>query len=242
MIQDITVVTYLTENHAKWLPHWCKQLSSQTIRGFHLILIFHNWNPDKEDVHKWLSTLDGDIYSNLSIYSHYGERNIGDVIDFALTKVQTTYFAHWDVDDEFHPERLERQARLLEARPEIDFLGTRMLGFTGNVPEEMRDSAYVKENEPNASATTTADIYHCLVEKQQNCLGHSSMIYKAAAMKKIGGFSHLHVRTDPLGRSPDMETWKKALMAGYKFYRMKDLLCYWRLDSSDIRDVTHIKE
>jgi hypothetical protein len=158
---------------------------------------------------------------------------IGDVIDFAAAQVKTEFMAHWDVDDIIHPERLLLQSQFLDANPDIDFLGTRMVGFHGEPKPEMRELSYVEPNEPNLDVTTHEQIKRCILERGQNCLGHTTMIYRPEVMQAIGGFSRSDVKLD--GKSPDFETWKKAIMAGYKFHRLPQLCALWRLDSSSIR-------
>lgn len=229
----ITVVTYCHEKHKKWIPFWISQLEKQTFRDFNILFIMHNWRATPLEWNNWLSPLSDDLWDNLASLNHDGPPVIGDVINFALKNVDTEYFAHWDVDDWIHPDRLKLQAAYLDAHPEVDFLGTRMVGFTGDPKPEMMQTNYYEPNEPNADATEHQQIYNCLLRKGQNCLGHTTMIYRVQAMKDIGGFSQSDVKID--GRSPDFETWKKALMAGYRFHRLPELCALWRLDSSSIR-------
>ena len=236
-MSKITVVTYCHEKHAKWLPFWAEQLQKQTFRDFDIMLVAHNWEWNTSEkvlqFNQALSCLDDDLWDRLTTYTFKSEPVIGKVINFALNNVDTEYFAHWDVDDWIHPERLALQSAYLDAHPEIDFLGTRMVGFTGEPTAAMMQLDYYEPNEPNAEATEHQQIYNCLLRKQQNCLGHTTMIYKVRAMKDIGGFSMSDVKLD--GKSPDFETWKKALMAGCKFHRLPQLCALWRLDSSSIR-------
>lgn len=229
----ITVVTYVHEKHKKWIPFWISQLEKQTFRDFNILFIAHNWKLDAVEYNTWLDGLSDDLWDNFASLEHTGPPVIGDVINFALKHVDTEYFAHWDVDDWIHPERMRLQAEFLDANLDIDFLGTRMVGFTGEPSEEMMKLDYYEPNEPNAEVKIGLDIAHCLLRKGQNCLGHTTMIYRVQAMKDLGGFSMSDVKLD--GRSPDFETWKKALMAGYKFYRLPQLCALWRLDSSSIR-------
>ena len=233
MAPKITVVTYCHEKHKKWIPFWISQLEKQTFRDFNILFIAHNWKLDALEYNTWLSPLSDDLWDNFGSLEHTGPPVIGDVINFALKHVDTEYFAHWDVDDWIHPDRMRLQAEFLDANPDIDFLGTRMVGFTGDPTEEMMKLDYYEPNEPNAEVKIGLDIAHCLLRKGQNCLGHTTMIYRVQAMKDLGGFSMSDVKLD--GRSPDFETWKKALMAGYKFYRLPQLCALWRLDSSSIR-------
>jgi len=247
-MSKLTVVTYIHEKHKKWIPFWISQLEKQTFRDFDILLVAHNWKIDSGEYNSWLDgytikdgkfefntgvALSDDLWDRFGSLEHSGPPVIGDVINFAIKNVDTEYFAHWDVDDWIHPERLALQAAYLDAHPEIDFLGTRMVGFTGEPTAAMMQLDYYEPNEPNAEATEHQQIYNCLLRKGQNCLGHTTMIYRVQAMKDIGGFSMSDVKLD--GKSPDFETWKKALMAGCKFHRLPQLCALWRLDSSSIR-------
>lgn len=228
----ITVVTYCHEKHSKWIPFWISQVQKQSFQDFNILFVFHNW--------KGTSGMSGPAISmrqafgdRVKCLDHCGPPVIGDVINFAVNKVETEYFAHWDVDDWIHPDRMKLQAEYLNTDPNVDFLGTRMVGFTGEPNEPMMQLDYYEPNEPNAKVEDHKSIYQCLLHRGQNCLGHTTMIYRVQAMKNIGGFSLSDVKID--GKSPDFETWKKAIMAGYKFHRLPQLCALWRLDSSSIR-------
>ncbi len=229
----ITVVTYCHEKHKKWIPFWISQLEKQTFRDFDILFVAHNWKIDSLEMNTWMSPLSDDLWDRFCFIEHSGPAVIGDVINFALDKVETEYFAHWDVDDWIHPDRMLLQSEYLDEHPEVDFLGTRMVGFTGEPSEAMMKLDYYEPNEPNANITEHADIYRALWHRGQNCLGHTTMIYRTRAMRDLGGFSMSDVKLD--GKSPDFETWKKALIAGYEFHRLPYLCALWRLDSSSIR-------
>lgn len=235
-VPKITVVSYCHDAHAKWIPFWCKQIQNQTWKDFKILFIAHNWKDESRATaaRLVLATQLGSDF-DVNFMTHSGPPVIGDVIDFGCEQVDTEFFAHWDVDDMIHPERLRLQSEFLDANPDIDFLGTRMVGFYGEPHPEMLELNYYEPDEPNAQATNHEDIYRVLLKLGQNCLGHTTMIYRPEIMKALGGFSRSDVNLD--GRSPDFETWKKALMAGHKFHRLPQLCALWRLDSSSIRHV-----
>ncbi len=233
----ITVVSYCHEAHKKWIPFWISQLEAQTFRDFNVVFVMHNWKvkPTPLEWNEWIAPLSDDIWNRFESYYHDSPPVIGEVIDFAASKVETEFMAHHDLDDIIHPQRLQLQHDYLVAHPETDFLGTRMVGFNGKPTPEMLELDYVEPNEPNVDASTHEEIKHCLFGKEQNCLGHTTMMYRPETLSKIGGFSRSDVNVD--GKSPDFETWKKAIMAGYKFHRLLELCALWRLDSSSIRSV-----
>jgi hypothetical protein len=238
----ITVVSYCHEAHKEWIPFWAEQISKQEFKDFNILFIAHNWGPETFD-----QSLENQMYFNAHarttsflkdrdrvwFMNHWSEPVICNVIDFACKKVRTEFFAHWDVDDIIHPERLQLQSEYLDAHPEVDFLGTRMVGFNGEPDPAMLQLDYIEPNELNLDASEHKDISRVLLRQNQNCLGHTTMIYRPEDMQAIGGFSRSDVKLD--GLSPDFETWKKALRAGYKFHRLPQLCALWRLDSSSIR-------
>lgn len=237
-MSKITVVSYCHEAHKPWIPFWCQQINKQEFRDFEIMFICHNWKTDViENVRIVTSAakehLNKDLHERLVVRSFDSAPVIGEVIDWGCARVDTEFFAHWDVDDIIHPRRLQLQTDFLDAHPETDFLGTRMVGFYGDPKPEMLSLDYVEPDEINLDATTHDDIWRVLINQQQNCLGHTTMIYRPEVMQAIGGFSRSDVKLD--GKSPDFETWKKALMAGYKFHRLPELCALWRLDSSSIR-------
>jgi len=231
-MNKITVISYCHEAHSKWIPFWIEQIQKQELQDFKIIFVFHNWE-DSYSLEWFADTMENEFGNRIQTYQHNGPPVIGDVIDFALSKVETEFAAHHDLDDVIHPKRLLLQSQFLDAHPETDFLGTRMVGFYGDPEPEMLELDYVEPNEPNLDVTEHDQIKDCLLNKNQNCLGHTTMIYRPEAMQAIGGFSRSDVKLD--GLSPDFETWKKALRAGYKFHRLPELCALWRLDSSVIR-------
>ena len=227
----ITVISYCHQAHGKWIPHWIEQIQRQTTQDFDIVFVFHNWKGTSGLAGPAL-TMKQAFGDRVRCFDHCGPPVIGDVIDFAASKVETEFLAHHDLDDIIHPDRIRIQERFLEGRPDVDFLGTRMVGFYGDPKPEMLELGYIEPNEPNLKVMEHEDIKRCLF-RGQNCLGHTTMVYRPQALLSLGGFSRSDVKLD--GKSPDFETWKKAIMAGYKFHRLPQLCALWRLDSSSIR-------
>ena len=236
MIQDLTILSYCHIAHRVWIPHWVQQLNRQTVRRFSVLFICHNWEPEECD-HDEFKKLDPDIYKKFVCCSYKSEPIIGAVIDHGALLVDTEWLGHFDLDDIIHPRRLELQSRFLDVNPDMDFLNARAIGFNGEDPEF--DLHYCDQSSPlleyltDPSLNTNKQIKECF-NKGYNCLTHGLMIYKPEVLKSIGGFSRSDVNID--GVSPDWATWKKAINAGYTFYRLPELLMSWRLDSSAIRN------
>ena len=249
-MSKITVVTYVHEAHKPWIPFWAEQISKQTLGDFDVLFIAHNWGTHSL-VQEWTNynefsdmLKDSPIWTqgakpDVRFESYWSAPVIGEVIDEGCRMIETEYFAHWDVDDPMHPERLRLQHEFLVANPDIDFLNARAIGFHGEVPEWPDDLLHRDKTErPLIQELTdpqlqTHDQIKRMISRGFNCLAHGLMVYRPESIMKLGGFSRSDVKLD--GKSPDFETWKKALMAGYQFHRLPELLMMWRLDSSSIR-------
>ena len=251
MVSKITVVSYCHEAHKPWIPFWAEQISKQTSKDFKVLFIAHNWGPEGEE-QVWKNStevakiaakhFDDELYHNrFNIHSYWSPPVIGDVIDYGCRQIDTEYLAHWDIDDPMHPDRLRLQHDFLVANPDVDFLNARAIGFHGEFPGWPDDlTEHAEHDNPLVRQLTDPNLQsHDQIKRVlfdgHNCLAHGLMVYRSELMLDLGGFSRSDVKLD--GKSPDYETWKKVLMAGYKFHRLPELLMMWRLDSSSIRHV-----
>ena len=138
----ITVVSYCHEAHKKWIPFWAEQLSKQEFQDFNVLFVAHNWSgiewAERMSFSKAaMDKFSPELWDRVQVRWHKGPPVIGDVIDYAASQVQTEFMAHHDLDDIIHPKRLLLQSQFLDANPDVDFLGTRMVGFYGDPTPEM---------------------------------------------------------------------------------------------------------
>ena len=244
-MSKITVVSYCHEAHKPWISFWAEQINKQTFRDFNILFIAHNWDwTTSEDFTEWneaLAPLDDDLWDRVTSVSFSSPPVIGEVIDHGCSLIETEYFAHWDIDDPMHPDRLQLQHDFLVANPDVDFLNARAIGFHGEFkgwPDDLHEHPPHDEElirHLTDPALQSHDEIKRVFDSGYNCLAHGLMVYRPEIILQLGGFSRSDVKLD--GKSPDFETWKKAMMAGYKFHRLPELLMMWRLDSSSIRHV-----
>lgn len=124
--------------------------------------------------------------------------------------------ARMDADDVARPDRLERQASILDGEPEISILGCRvaLVDDGGFDNEGMR--AYVRwSNGLVTHDTIAADM---LVESP---LVHPSVTMRAAALHALGGYR-------AFDGPEDYDLWLRALAAGFRFGKAPDVLLEWR--------------
>lgn len=233
-MSNLTVVTYCHSAHRHWIPFWIAGLNEQTLVDFDILFIAHNWEPNSDELELFQES-----ERLIEVHTFKSEPVIGEVIDFACGLVKTEFFAHWDIDDPMHPNRLEIQENFLLLNPTIDFLNARCQGFNGAIPDWPEDLECGFEGEDMLGTLLKSPTLNSHEQIRQcfnngwNCLSHGLMVYRPDIILKLGGFSRSDVKKD--GKSPDFETWKKAMAAGYKFHRLPELLMMWRLDSSSIR-------
>jgi len=240
----LTVVSYCHEKHKSWIPHWCAQIASQTFQEFNVLFISHNWSAKEAQgiIYPCLNAINKNLLERVEIKEFHSAPIIGKVINFAIDKlaekagknIYNEWLAHFDLDDWMHPQRLELQYNFIKENPEISFCFARMTGCNQANPDpKMFELDYIEPNEPFLEVSSNEEIKKVL-ESGANCLGHSSAIYRIQVMKSIGGFSTSDCKID--GIHPDYSTWKKAIRAGYSFYRMPQHMLIWNLTSSVMRN------
>jgi hypothetical protein len=68
----------------------------------------------------------------ISLYSDGKNKNLGFRLNQIPSLVDTKYLARMDADDIMHPEKIEKQLKILESHSEIDVLGTNAYSIDGN--------------------------------------------------------------------------------------------------------------
>ncbi|HXV37934.1 MAG TPA: glycosyltransferase family 2 protein, partial [Myxococcota bacterium] len=116
-----------------------------------------------------------------------------------LAAARGEYIARMDADDVSHPERFERQVAYLDAHPECVALGT---GTDEVDPERRIIRTLDVRTEHHA-------IEACLLQGDGGALIHASAVYRAHALRRIGGYRKqfefgevidLHLRLAEIGR------------------------------------------
>jgi hypothetical protein len=237
MNSSFTVLSYCHSAHKKWLSNWLQQLEKQTCQDFDILFIKHNWVTRDQPVELLQAkTLFG---SRLRIVSFSSEPIIGKVINYGVSLIDTEHFIFHDVDDLSHPNRFRFQFEYIKNMPTTDILGTRCLGFSGKPDIKMYNVNYhdtssnIMKYLDEPVLWDTPKIKEAILVRGLNPLAHGSILMRCDTLKRIGGFDLSDVKIN--GKSPDHETWKKALLAGCNIARLPQLLYLWRLDSSSIR-------
>ena len=176
-------------NAAPWLGDAVRSILAQTHRDFELLLVDDGSSDDSLAVARSIRD------PRVRVIADGVNRGLAARLNQVATEARHDFVARMDADDLCHPERLERQLRFLEARLDIDLVGTgtysvdserRLLGARGHVIER-----------PSLGAVLAGA--HGLV--------HASLVYRKAWI----------VRNpyDPaVRRSEDYALWARTAAAG----------------------------
>lgn len=111
-------------------------------------------------------------------YFYQQKKGISDALNAGLVVARASLVARFDADDICYPQRLEKQFRLMQERPEIVIAGSAV---------DYIDAAGHYIFTYNPQARTAAEI-RCLVKRSCPFI-HSSVIYRKQAVLDLGGYS-----------------------------------------------------
>lgn len=149
---------------------------------------------------------------------------IAAALNRGLAQAQSDVIARMDADDWSHPERLEKQLALLNARPELDVVGC-LVGFGGDAPGYARHVAWTNTLiDPETIARNRF---------KESPLPHPSAMLRRSVLDRCGAWRE--------GDFPeDYELWLRLLDAGVRMAKVPETLLVWndppgRLSRSDSR-------
>ncbi|MBQ2932562.1 MAG: glycosyltransferase [Clostridia bacterium] len=144
-------------------------------------------------------------------YPQEVNQGLGQALRIGSEKCTGDYILRMDSDDISVPERFEKQLAYIEARPDIDVLGTDIAEFDVSPDEEMR----LRVCPPKHN-----DIVH--MGKKRNPMNHVSVCMKRSALEKCGGYETLLLLED-------YYLWLKMIACGCKLENMNEALVYVRV-------------
>ena len=142
-------------------------------------------------------------------------RGLPAALNTALALARSPYVARHDADDLSHRERLEAQLRLLERRPEVGVVGTRLRLFpaAAHGAGMRRWAAWhnsLLEHEPMAR--------EALIDSP---LAHGTALLRREALEGVGGWRER-------GWAEDLDLWLRLLERGVRFAKLPRALYGWR--------------
>ena len=221
---DILIPAYIPEEKYKHLlQRAITSLEKQTYKNFGVICVLNGCYCDYQKIIEFIKT-DLDI-----VYLKQDGKTSGAIArNFAISKSNAGLIAQIDVDDQYHPKKIERQIKYFLNNPDIDFVGTLAWEFHSKekiIPSCFKEGQYEHHK----------DIVKRL--SKENVMCHGSVMFKRDSFNKINGYNEIR-KPDTFWpeyrafMNEDWDLWIRAVWAGCKFYNIPERLYYWSAGTS----------
>lgn len=142
--------------------------------------------------------------------------NLSRALNAGLDICTSDFIVRMDPDDISTPQRFESQLSFLLAQQDYHICGT----WIGEFENDMSNFRLRKLPTSHEAIVKFA--------KFRNPIAHPSVMYRAYAIKQIGGYPDIL-------KAQDYLLWVTAIMAGLKFANLPTLHLYFRSDSNHLR-------
>ena len=137
---------------------------------------------------------------------------LGKALKTGLLECKNELVARMDDDDISVPYRCEKQAELLDNRPEVSIVGSYMDEFEEDYTHPLRTKAVPCEIE---------DIKK--YSRRRNPFNHSTVMFRKSAILAAGNYSEMRT-------NQDVELWTRFINAGYVGCNIPESLVLFRFD------------
>ena len=195
-------------NASKFIAESISCVQNQTFINWELIIIDDGSTDNTAEVVKPFLT-DARIRY---IYQKNGKQ--GKARNNAIKNSKGNLIAFLDADDIWTADKLTKQTELF-SKSDVDLIFTDGYSFSSTIDQAVANmNTIVGEVDLNNSL-------HLFLERNQ--IPILSVVVKKSAIEAVGMFSEIPSITE------DYQLWLKLLVAGYKFYGMKEKLFYYRV-------------
>lgn len=210
---SVLLSLYKKEN-PKYLKEALDSIFCQTVRSDDVVLVEDGLLPDNLEV----VVRDYERqYHELHVVRFEQNRGLGVALNEGMRYCKHDIIARGDTDDINHPDRFERELKILLEHPEYDLISAWIDEFVDN-PKQIHSQRRLPEK--------PEDIYK--YGKHRCPVNHPVAMYRKKAVEKVGGY-----QTDLFPE--DYYLWMKMLKAGYKFYNIQDSLLSFRYNPETIK-------
>lgn len=210
---SVLLSLYKKEN-PKYLKEALDSIFCQTVRSDDVVLVEDGLLPDNLEV----VVRDYERqYHELHVVRFEQNRGLGVALNEGMKYCKHDIIARGDTDDINHPDRFERELKILLEHPEYDLISAWIDEFVDN-PKQIHSQRRLPEK--------PEDIYK--YGKHRCPVNHPVAMYRKKAVEKVGGY-----QTDLFPE--DYYLWMKMLKAGYKFYNIQDSLLSFRYNPETIK-------
>lgn len=192
------------------LDQTMESLVGQTYSDFEIVAVDDgSTDSSLEKLQSWAKQ-DGRV--RVLARSHAG---IIEALNAGLEACEGELIARMDADDLAYPQRLERQAALLDSQEDVDVASCLVEGFP---KEELRQGFHIYIDWLNSLVSHDEMMRELFVESP---LVHPSAMYRKEIVISAGGYQE-H------GWPEDYDLWLRLAQSGARFAKVPELLLSWR--------------
>ena len=209
----VSIIT-LSYNYARYIEQAIRSVLAQTYPNWELVIVDDGSQDDSLSV---IRRFDDPRIVVLPLPSRHGACRAYNI---AYAQCRGTYLGTVDADDLYLPEKLDRQVALLEARPDLDVVGTWIVQI---------DAGGREVDGANAAAVNQPRDLNALDSwVPSDLLTHSSALIRKSTHDRVGGLNpQLHL-------APDFELWLRFLAHGGRFTMMPERLTAYRSHPANV--------
>lgn len=196
-------------NAAATLPEALASVQAQTFTDWELLAVDDRSSDDSAALVAAFAAGDERVH----LLENQSSRGVVGASETAGRAAKADWLARMDSDDVSHPERLERQWKLAESRPELDVIGCGVEILTPLGDGMARHVDWVNSLRDSREIANARFI--------ENPLVHPSALMRKAAVQAAGGY-----REVPWAEDHDL--WLRLLEAGAAFGKVPETLMGWR--------------
>ncbi|MBQ1507636.1 MAG: glycosyltransferase family 2 protein [Ruminococcus sp.] len=187
-MKTAAIVSVIVASHRRddELKRALSSLGGQTFRGFEIIVVDDNANEEyNERVEKNVNEFKQNN-SDISITLIKNEKNLGSAHtrNIGITHASGKYITFLDDDDEYLPEKLERQLAFMEEN-RLDYSVTDLDLYYDD------GKLYEKKRRPYLRGADNDELFRC--HFMHHITGTDTMMFTAEYINKIKGFEHIDV-------------------------------------------------
>lgn len=216
---DVVIPAYLPRHeNLMLLNRALKSLELQTYSDFHTYIILNGLYAAEESV---VSSISYQRSHTMIVLS--GKTSGAIARNVGMRAGSSQLIAQLDADDQYHPQKLEKQVEFMKMNSDVDILGTLAWDYyhDGSVKESCFSPGQYETHEQIEKAL-----------EHENVMCHSSVMLRREAINMLGGYEE---NAKPGSEWPqygrrmweDWDLWLRACRRGLRLHTIPQRLYYW---------------
>lgn len=212
MIYDnysVLMSVYYKEN-PKWLKESIESMLNQTVLTNDFVLIEDGeLTKELESVISEYEKKYSDIFNIVKLEKNVG---LGPALARGIEFCKNEIIARMDSDDISVPDRCEKELEIMKNDNDIDMVGSNIIEFIDDINNKQAFRELPEEDE---------EIKKYM--KRRNPFGHPSVMFKKSKVLEAGNYREYYL-------CEDYDMWIRMAKVNAKFYNIKEVLVYMRIN------------